>query len=194
MKAQNIKKRRKRLKVVTFERETKADDGRAIVDLASERDARERAAFDETKVSRMERYQVDEKFAKSQECGHVIGRLSRQLKWDSETSSRRIGAGFRFAEIVTEYRKDVLNSPNPNPPAMDMNKIGGLSTREITEDRVKRLAKEFMAIHMALGNAGPAAYLFRLLDMTCIEDVDTSNWSLAQTRDLINALDAVAGC
>lgn len=190
MKAKHYK--RKRIRTVTIPK--REEDGRRIIDLHAEKASRERAAFDETKERRMVMHHVDDKFARSQECGHVIGRLARQLKWNDEVAGRRIAAGFKFAEIITEYRKDVLASPNPNPAAMDMNKIGGLSTREVNAERIKRLSNDYMAIFGALGQAGPASYLFRLLDMTCNEDATTDNWPPHQIRDLIKALDAVAEC
>lgn len=197
MKPQN-RKRRKRRKVL-YERPPEPL-GLRTIDLTYEREVRERAAFDETKARRMLQHDVDEKFAKSQECGHSIGRLARQLKWDNETAARRIAAGFRFAEVVTEYNKDVLGAPNPNPPAMDMNRIGGMSTREIDKRQIDRVTTAYMAIRGALGfnskdGTNDATRMYRVMIQACIEDMDTSNWPDRQIRDLLKALDAVAeGC
>ena len=187
MKAQNRKRRRK-VKTIVYPQQ----DGRRIIDIYAEKAFRERAAFDETKARRMIQHAVDENFAKSQECGHSIGRLSRQLKWSNEVASRRISAGFKFAEIVTEYNKDVLGAPNPNPPAMDMNRIGGMSTREITGDRIKSLTNNYMRLVMALDMAGPRWRLMNIMRLACIEDCPTENWGDKQVVDLVKGLDAVA--
>ena len=189
------RKRRKKIRTITFP--PKEQGGRRVIDMEAERTCMQLAAFDATKARRMEQHGVDEQFAKSQECGHSIGRLSRQLKWSNETAARRIAAGFRFAEIVTEYNKDVLGAPNPNPPAMDMNRVGGFSTREITKDHVKNLTNKYVALRGALGfnsdNGGAqACMMYRVLTMTCIEDADTSNWPERQLRDLLKGLDLVA--
>lgn len=189
MKAQNRKKR-KRIRTVVIP--PKFTDGRRVIDADAARRGLELSAFKETVERRMTQDNVPESVAKSQEHGHVIGRLAEQLRWDKELAGQRIAAGFRFSEVVTEYRKDVLGSPNPNPPAMDMNRIGGFSTRGVSQERAKSLTNDFMAIHQALGQAGRASYLFRLLDMVCVEDAPTENWPDGQIRDLEKALDAVS--
>lgn len=187
------RKRRKKIRTITFP--PKEQGGRRVIDMEAERTRMQLAAFDATKARRMEQHGVDEQFAKSQECGHSIGRLSRQLKWSNETAARRIAAGFRFAEIVTEYNKDVLGAPNPNPPAMDMNRVGGFSTREITKDRIKSLTNDYMRLIGALDMVGPRHHLFNVMRIACIEDSGTENWGEKQLVDLIKALDAVAaGC
>lgn len=198
------KKRGKRR--VLYERPAGLPSNVRIIDMEAERAKQELAAFEETKRQRMLTHGLngddtaDVKFAGSQECGHSIGRLARQLKWDRETAASRIGAGFRFAEIVVEYNKDVLGAPNPNPKAMDMNRIGGKSTREIGQDRVKSLTNDYMrligALEMAAidGRAGKM-HLFRIMSLACIEDIGCENWPDRQVSDLIRALDAVAaGC
>lgn len=186
-------RRKKKLRVVRFDPKPKTEDGREVIDLQAEKAARERAAFDETKERRMRQHQVDEKFARSQECGHAVGRLARQMGWKDEVATRRIGAGFRFAEIVTEYNKDVIGAPSPNPRAMDMNKIGGYSTREITQDRVKRLTSDYMTLRQAIAMGtkdGSRAY--RLLMLACVEENSCDNWPEKQVVDFVKALDAVA--
>lgn len=198
LKHQNKRKRLARRKIL-YERpanQNRTEDGTLIIDMDKIRLEAEKGAYAKTRDARKERYQVDEKFAASQECGHSIGRLAKQLKWDSETAMRRIGAGFRFAEIVTEYNKDILGAPNPNPRAMDMNKIGGLSTREMTAEHIRTLTSNYMrligALEMAsLGGIGKMQ-LFRILSLACVEDADTDNWGDRQVGALILGLDSIA--
>lgn len=192
MKAQN---RRRRKRKIIYERPPSEPFGMRVIDMQSEKAARERAAFDETKARRMIQHEVDEHFAKTQECGHSIGRLARQLKWNNETAARRIAAGFRFAEVVCEYNKDVLGAPNPNPPAMDMNRIGGKSTRDVTQERIKSLTNDYMRLIGALDMVGPRQHLFNVMRIACVEDAGCENWGDKQVVDLVKALDAVAaGC
>lgn len=194
------KRKKRNRRRVLYERPPGLPSNVRLIDLEAERMKADLSAFNETKARRMEHHGVDDKFAASQECGHSIGRLARQRKWDRELSAQRIGAGFRFAEIVVEYNKDVLGAPNPNPRAMDMNRIGGLSTRDVSKERARQLTNDYMRLTQTLqmatldGMSG-RMHLFRLLSLACIEDAPTENWPEKQIMELEKALDAVAaGC
>lgn len=184
------RKRRRRIRVETFE-----TTGKPVYDRQADLAARERAAYGETVERRMSHHGVPEYFAKSQECGHGVGRLMKKICKNDEDgqllAADRIAAAFRFQEIVVEYGKDVLGSPSPNPRAIDMNAVGGLSTREIDEDRVKRLTNDYMRLRGALGMVGEPHRMWRVMMLACVEDADLTNWPAPQVKDLVKGLDAV---
>ena len=188
-----LARKRRRLRVVKFD-QPRESNGLRIINMLADKEARERADFEETRLRRIKQFnlQSDPDFAAKQECGHPVGRLARQLQWSDETATRRIAAGFRFADVVTAYNKDVLGAPNGNPQAMDMTKVGGLSTREITQERIQSLKAAHTAIMDALATTGRKWELLRVLTLACVEDCPTENWNSKQVYDLVKALDTIA--
>jgi hypothetical protein len=205
MKARN-KSQRRRSRTVYFPPKPKTEDGTPLIDRQAEAAELERAAYDQTKERRMTMHQVDDKFARSQECGHSIGRLLYALGdagWfgrDKESQRQKIGeliaASVVYEEVHTAWLK-IKGVPSPNPRAMDMNRIGGFSTDDLSQEQIDRINNRYMKMigSGALGGMDkPGTYYVGLLRSAIMEDSELGNWHDPQVRDLIKALEVVAQC
>jgi len=213
LKPQNKRKRLARRNIL-YERPTnqnRTEDGRRIIDLDQLRFAAEANAFKQTKEQRMRMYGLDErsqsdvKFAGDQECGHSVGRLLRHLAKhgyfgrDKETIDLTVmrlnAASIRYSEIMVAYNKDILGV-RTTIPAMDMNRVGGQSTRQVSKQEIDAITANYTrlmgALEMACKGKLSKAEMFRIMRLACLEDAITDNWPDRQIQHLVVGLDAVA--
>ena len=154
------------------------------------------SAWKQSVEARAERLQVLPSVAIRPEYGHTLGLFliyqERHGVIDEETVRDCLDAGAHFGRVVSAYSKEVLGAPNPNPPGMDMNRIGGKSCNEPTPDEIRQISNSFMALVSCLDRTGPRNEKMRVLRELIICDAEWANWPDRMLRDALAGLKAIS--